>query len=53
MTEDDEREADALCKTVSGALEGGTEMKILKCLLMIVTAIVILVLTLLSGSARG
>ena len=25
-------------QTVSGALEGGTEMKILKCLLMIVTA---------------
>lgn len=33
-------------QTVSRALEGGTEIKILKCLLMIVTAPVILVLTL-------
>ena len=45
-----ESRADDVCRakeeTVSGALEGGTEMKILKCLLMIVTAPVILVLPL-------
>ena len=46
VTEDDEREADALCKQYLERWEGGTEMKILKCLLMIVTAPVILVLTL-------
>ena len=40
-------------QTVSGALEGGTEMKILKCLLMIVTAPVILVLTLFVWLCTG
>lgn len=40
-------------QTVSGALEGGTEMKILKCLLMIVTAPVILVLTLFCLALHG
>ena len=49
VTEDDEREADA----ASGALEGGTGMKILKCLLMIVTAPVILVLTLFVWLCMG
>ena len=40
-------------QTVSGALEGGTEMKILKCLLMIVTAPVILALTLFVWLCTG
>ena len=40
-------------QTVSGALEGGTEMKILKCLLMIVTAPVVLVLTLFVWLCTG
>ena len=37
----------------SGALEGGTGMKILKCLLMIVTVLVILVLTLFVWLCMG
>ena len=53
VTEDDEREADALCKRHPGALEGGTGMKILKCLLMIVTAPVVLVLTLFVWLCTG
>ena len=40
-------------QTVSGALEGGTEMKILKCLLMIVTAPVVLALTLFVWLCMG
>ena len=40
-------------QTVSGPLEGGTGMKILKCLLMIVTAPVILVLTLFVWLCMG
>ena len=40
-------------QTVSGALEGGTGMKILKCLLMIVTAPVVLVLTLFVWLCTG
>ena len=40
-------------ETASGALEGGTGMKILKCLLMIVTAPVVLVLTLFVWLCTG
>jgi hypothetical protein len=40
-------------QTASGALEGGTGMKILKCLLMIVTAPVVLVLTLFVWLCTG
>ncbi len=40
-------------QTVSGTLEGGTGMKILKCLLMVVTAPVILALTLLVWLCTG
>ena len=42
-----------VCVGLSGALEGGTGMKILKCLLMIVTAPVILVLTLFVWLCMG
>ena len=52
VTEDDERSGCPV-QTVSGALEGGTGMKILKCLLMIVTAPVILVLTLFVWLCTG
>ena len=52
VTEDDERSGCPV-QTVSGALEGGTGMKILKCLLMIVTAPVILVLTLFVWLCMG
>ena len=44
---------DVYKRQVSGALEGGTGMKILKCLLMIVTAPVILVLTLFVWLCTG
>ena len=40
-------------QTVSGSLEGGIGMKILKCLLMLVTAPVILVLTLFVWLCMG
>ena len=52
VTEDDERSGCPV-QTASGALEGGTGMKILKCLLMIVTAPVILVLTLFVWLCMG
>ena len=52
VTEDDERSGCPV-QTASGALEGGTGMKILKCLLMIVTAPVILVLTLFVWLCTG
>ena len=53
LTEDDVRESGCPVQTVFGALEGGTGMKILKCLLMIVTAPVILVLTLFVWLCTG
>ncbi len=53
VTEDDERRSGCPVQTASGALEGGTGMKILKCLLMIVTAPVILVLTLFVWLCMG
>ena len=52
VTEDDERSGCPV-QTASGALEGGTGMKILKCLLMIVTAPVVLVLTLFVWLCTG
>ena len=53
VTEDDEREADALCKQYLERWKEEHEMKILKCLLMIVTAPVILVLTLFVWLCTG
>ncbi len=53
LTEDDIKRSGYPVQTVSGPLEGGIGMKILKCLLMIVTAPVILVLTLFCLALHG
>jgi hypothetical protein len=53
LMEDDEREADALCKRHLERWREELGMKILKCLLMVVTAPVILVLTLFVWLCMG